>query len=115
MTDDWAKRRLAELQAAAPVKADKSTAFAQISLAFAAKAAAATNCPKAVVWVWLAYRAWKTKSTKIDVPNDALVKLGVSRDVKRAALQQLEEAGLISVKRPSRRTPVVTLLVSVVK
>ena len=108
--DDWAKQRRAELEAAAPVKRKKPVPFVKVRLATAATAYTALNCPKAMVWLWLLHRSWYAKSTTIAVPNGALAKWGVSRDVKRDALRQLEAAGLIVVDRPSRKTPTVTLL-----
>jgi hypothetical protein len=110
MDDDWPKRRLAELHAAAPAKRKKNEPFAMIALPVAAKVFAAMNCPKAMVWVWLMHQTRKTGKRTVLVPNGVLAKLGVSRDVKRAALKRLETAGLIVVERPLRRTPVVTLL-----
>jgi hypothetical protein len=108
--DDWAKQRLAELQAAAPVKGKKAAPFAKVSLAAAVKAYTAMNCPKAIVWIWLVHRVWHQKSRTVAVPNDAMAKLGVSREMKRRALQQLEVAGLVALERPLRKTPIVTLL-----
>jgi hypothetical protein len=107
--DDYAKRRLAELHAAAPARRKKTKLFAMIELEAVAKAFAAMNCPKATVWVWLMHQTRKTGKRTVPVPNGALAKLGVSRDVKRAALKQLETAGLIVVERPPKKTPVVTL------
>ncbi len=112
MTDDWAKRRKAELEARAPVKRKKTKPFvAKIELDTAAKAFTATGCQKGFVWLWLLHQAWKTGSKTVAVPNGALLKYGVSRKIKRAALRQLEAAGLIAVERRSRKTPTVTVLV----
>ena len=61
------------------------------------------------VWVWLVYRAWQDKSSTIVVPNAALAKYGVSREVKRRALAELETAGLITVARRHGKTPIVTI------
>ena len=55
--DDFVKRRLAELEAAAPVKRKKVKPFAAVELDGAAKAFAAMRCPKAMVYVWLVHRA----------------------------------------------------------
>jgi hypothetical protein len=110
MTDDYAKRRLAELHAAAPAKRKKVEAFAMIELDMAAKACAAVNCQKAMVYVWLVHQARKTGNSTVAVPNGALAKYGISRKIKYLALQQLEEAGLITVEWRLRKTPVVTLL-----
>ena len=108
--DDWAKQRLAELQARAPVKREKTEPFAMVRMARAAAACTAMNCPKAMVWMWLVHQARKTGSGTVAVPNVALAKWGVSRKVKSLALRQLEAAGLIAIERPSKKTPVVTLL-----
>jgi hypothetical protein len=108
--DDYAKRRLAELNAAAPAKRKKVTPFAMVSLSAAAKAFAVVNCPKATLWLWLQHQARKTGKRIIPVPNGAVARYGVSRESKRLALRQWEAAGLIMVERKSRKTPVVTLL-----
>jgi hypothetical protein len=84
--------------------------FVVLPLSWAAEACAATNCQKAMVWIWLVHRMRKTKSTTVTIPNRALAKYGISRRVKSLALRQLEEAGLISVERRPRKTPLVTLL-----
>ena len=59
--DDWAKKRLAELEAAAPAKRKKAAPSVMLSLSWAAEAAIATKSRKAMVWVWLVYRAWQTE------------------------------------------------------
>ena len=107
--DDWAKRRLAELQAAAPIKRKKVEPFAVVPLAPAAAACRALNCPKVMVWVWLLHQARKTGKSTVTIPNGALAKLGVSRIAKLRALRQLEAAGLIVVEWRPRKTPLVTL------
>ncbi len=109
--DEWVKQRLTELEAKAPVKRKKFEPFvAKIKLDTAAKVFAATDCKKAMVWLWLLHQAWKTGNKTIAVPNGALAQYGVSRKVKCSALQQLEEAGLITVEWRSRKTPIATLL-----
>jgi hypothetical protein len=110
MTDDWARRRLAELHAAAPVKRKKSEPFVRLTLSWAVRAATATNCPKATVWIWLVYRAWQVKSTTVAVPSGPLARLGVPRETKRRALKELEAGGLITISQQNRKTPLVTLL-----
>jgi hypothetical protein len=74
--DDYAKRRLAELEAAAPTKRKKAEPFVVIRLNAAAKAFAAINCPKAMVYLWLVHQARKTGKDTVAVPNGALAKLG---------------------------------------
>ena len=108
--DDWFKQRRAELEARAPVKRKTAEPFTKVRLAKAAAAYTAMNCPKAMVWLWLLHRSWYTKSLTVAAPNGALAKFGVSRKVKNLALRQLEVAGLVTVERPSRKTPIVTLM-----
>jgi hypothetical protein len=92
------------------VRRRRSDAFATVPLQWAAKALAATNSRKAMVAVWLIYRAWQTKSSTFVVPNTALTNYGVTRKVKYLALRQLAAAGLIAVEWRFRKSPVVTLL-----
>jgi hypothetical protein len=66
--DDWAKQRLAELQTIAPPKRKRAAPSVMLSLSWAAKAAIATNCPKAMVWVWLVYRAWQRGTERLLCP-----------------------------------------------
>jgi hypothetical protein len=108
--DDWAKQRLAELEAAAPIKRKKTEPFAVVELTRAAAAFTAINCPKATVWLWLEHQVRKSQCRTVAVPNGALVNLGVSRKVKNMALRRLEAAGLIAIERRPRKTPKVTLL-----
>jgi hypothetical protein len=110
MTDDYIKQRLAELHAAAPVRRKKIEPFATVVLREAARAFAAANCQKAMVWLWLIHQARKTGKKTVPVPNGALVKYGVSREIKRLALLQWEKAGLIAIERRPQKTPIVTLL-----
>jgi|SRR5215467_1747941 len=108
--DDYAKRRLAELHAAAPVKRKKAKLFAHAELDATAKAFAAMNCPKAMVYLWLVHRARMTGKRTVAIPNGRLAKYGVARETKRRALLELEAGGVIAVSRQSRKTPQVTLL-----
>ena len=62
-----------------------------------------------LVLIELLYASWKARSSTFPLPNSRLVKLGASREVKRRVLRDLEQAGLISVERPTRKSPVVTL------
>jgi hypothetical protein len=107
---DWARQRLAELAAAAPIKRKKTEPFAVVQLTRAAAAFTAINCPKATVWLWLEHQVRKTQCSTVGVPNGALASLGVSRKIKSLALRQLEAAGLIAIEGRPRKTPKVTLL-----
>jgi hypothetical protein len=92
------------------IRRRREDAFVQVPLAVATRAAAAMKSPKMMIWLYLLYRAWQTKSTTVTVSTDALIAYGVNRRTKSRALRQLEVAGLITIKRASRRTPVVTLI-----
>jgi hypothetical protein len=110
MTDDCAARRKAELEARAPMKRKKGKLFAVVGLEAAAKACAAVNCPKAMLYLWLVHQTRKTGGRTVAVTNGVLAKYGVSREIKRRALRELEAGGLITIERRSRKTPLVTLL-----
>jgi len=111
MLNDWAKRRLSELEAAAPVKRRTGKdAFVQVPLGWFEAATAATQSPQAFVSVWLLHLAWKAKSQTFPVPNDQLGRCGVSRYAKYRPLAKLERAGLITVDRRDRKTLIVTLV-----
>ncbi len=116
--DDWGRavkqapdpeKRLAELQAKAPVKRQKVRQFARVYLNPASRAFAAVSCQKAMVWVWLVYRAWKRKSQTVTVPN--------KRDDQTWRQSRGQTPGLAAtgsgradLDRPrSRKTPTVTL------
>jgi hypothetical protein len=110
--DDWAKRRLAELHAAAPVKRKKTEPpFVKVPLWWAAEAAKATDTVKVIVWIELLHRSWKTKRATVSLPNGKLEKAGVSRFVKYRVLRKLEAAGLITFEWRCGKNPLVTLIV----
>jgi len=92
------------------IRRKRESTFAMVPLQWAAKMTAATETPKAMVGVWLLYRAWQKKSLTFDVPNEALAAFGISRNTKSRALRQFEAAGLIKVQRRPRKSPLVTLL-----
>jgi hypothetical protein len=100
------------LEAAAPVRRGKTEPFVKVSLWWIAAAAKAARSPATIVFIELLHAAWKTRSLTFPLPNNRLGKLGVSRDVKRRVLQDLERGGLIRIERRSRRSPVVTLISS---
>jgi hypothetical protein len=109
--DDWAKKRLAELEAAAPVKrGNRKDAFVKVSLKWFEAATRATRSPQAFVAVWLLHLAWKAKSPTFRVPNGQLGQRGVDRHTKYRALARLERAGLITVDRRDRKTVIATLV-----
>jgi hypothetical protein len=101
---------LAQLEAAAPAKRNKSKRFVVLGLEKTAKAFTGMNCPRATVWLWLVHKARMTGANTVAVPNAALERLGVSRKVKGTALRQLEAAGMVTINDHGKKTPIVTLL-----
>ena len=112
--EDWrvaTTKRIREPKAAAPVKRKRTIEpFVKMPLWWAEAAAKATNSPVTIVLVELLRLRWKTQRTTFPLPNGRLKKLGVSRDVKRRVLHDLERAGLIAVEWPPRKTPILTLV-----
>ena len=106
----WHVRRLRELAAAAPLKRKKVEPFVKLPLWWAEAAGKATGSPTTILLAELLRLRWKTQSMTFPLPNSRLRKLGVSRDIKRRVLLDLERAGLVTVERSSRKTPVVTLV-----
>ena len=58
----------------------------------------------------LLYASWRTKSQTFPLPSARLKQLGVSRDVKRRVLRDLECGRVIEVRRASRKIPTITLV-----
>jgi DNA-binding HxlR family transcriptional regulator len=93
------------------VKRQKEPPFIKVPLWWAEAAAKATRMPGMLVLVELLHRSWKAKSLTFPLPNGRLAKHGVSREIKRKKLRDLEAAGLITVERHHGKTPRVTLVV----
>jgi hypothetical protein len=104
---DWSKVNVRQLE---PLPPNTAEPFAVLRLTWAASAAAATNTPKALVWIWLIQRARKIKGNTVTMSNEALARYGISRHVKLRALRQLETAGLVTLERHLGKGIVVTLL-----
>ena len=84
--------------------------FVKVPLWWITEATKATKTPAALVCVQLLHTAWKTKNMTFAMSNERLAKNGVSREVKRRVLRDLEAAGLITVERRNGRSPRVTLV-----
>jgi hypothetical protein len=86
-------------------------AFVKVPLWWAEAAAKATHTPGMLVLIELLHRSWKAHSLTFPLSNKSLEKSGVSREIKRRVLRDLEAAGLITVERRHGRAPLVTLVV----
>ena len=109
--DDWATKRMAELEAAAPAKRkNKKDAFVKVPLWWIEQVTRATKSPQVFAAIWLLHLSWQAKSTTFTLPNARLAAQGVDRQAKRRALATLEKAGLITVERRGRKPPRITLV-----
>jgi len=109
-TEPWHIRRKRELEVAAPMKRKKVEAFVKVPLWWITAAANATGSPAVLVLIELLRLQWKTRRMSFPVPNARLKNLGVSREVKRRVLRDLQRAGLITVDQRTRKSPIVTLV-----
>ena len=85
--------------------------FVRVPLWWIEQVTKATRSPQVFVAIWLLHLAWQAKSVTFPLPNDKLAKRGADRRMKRRALANLEEAGLIAVDRCHGKSPIVTLVV----
>jgi hypothetical protein len=107
--NEYAKKRIAELEAMAPTGRTKKTdAFIKVPLWFAAVGAEATRSPALLVVVYVLYCGWKAKGRSFVLANGWLERRGVSRKVKSRVLHALERYQLITVKRRPRKNPRIT-------
>jgi hypothetical protein len=67
-----------------------------------------------LVLILLLHMAWEARSLTFACHNGFLVRFGVSRKMKYAALAELEAAGFVAVQRSPGRSPVVTMAPNVV-
>jgi hypothetical protein len=84
--------------------------FVMLPLEWVAETANAARTPGAVVWILLAYMAWKAKSQTFPLSNVLLVRYGVARETKRRVLIRLEAAGQIKIDRRRKQAPIITIL-----
>ena len=108
--EPWHVKRRREIEAATPIKRKKVEPFVKVPLWWIAAAARHTRSPATLIMVELLRTSWKAKNLTFPLPNGRLEKLGVSREIKRRVLRDLERGGLIKVERRSRKTPIVTLV-----
>jgi hypothetical protein len=86
-------------------------AFAIVPLWWAERAAKAGHCVNLMVCVELVYRAWRVRGSgkTFVMPNSR----GTDYRTKINTLRALEQAGLITVQWRERRSPIVTLKISI--
>jgi hypothetical protein len=84
--------------------------FVKVPLWWIEETAKLTKSPTTLVLMELLRLHWKTKSSTFPLPNGRLERLGVSREIKRRVLRDLERGKFIVVERSPRRTPIITLV-----
>jgi hypothetical protein len=95
----------------APVKRKKKAEpFVQVPLWWIETAAKDIRSPTTLVLIELLRARWKTQSSTFPLSNARLRKLGVSREVKRRVLRDLERRPVILVERSRGKAPRVTLI-----
>ena len=60
----------------------------------------------------LLHLSWKADHRPFKLPNEGLKRLGISRERKGPVLSELEQMGLIRLKREPRKAPLITILAS---
>jgi hypothetical protein len=109
--EPWHIKQLRELRAIGEAKRKKrAERFVQVPLWWIEIAAKAARSPATIVLVELLHTRWKTGSSTFPLPNSRLNNLGVSREIKRRVLRDLERRQVIIVERPLRKTPIITLI-----
>jgi hypothetical protein len=88
----------------------KEGPFAKMPLWWATEAAKATKTPATLICFRLVYLAWKGKGMTFPLPNAWLEERGVKRHTKSRVLRDLERAGLVTVERRGKKSPIVTML-----
>ena len=88
----------------------KAEPFVQVPLWWIETAAKDIRSPATLVLIELLRARWKTKNSTFPLPNARLKALGVSREIKRRVLRDLERRPVILVERPLRKTPIITLI-----
>src|SRR5262245_28970445 len=96
-------------EAPTPVKRRKTERFVKTPLWWIEAAAEAARSPATLVLIELLYQSWQ-KGATFPLPSERLERVGVSREIKRRVLRDLERGGLILVSRAARKAPVVTML-----
>jgi DNA-binding transcriptional ArsR family regulator len=97
--------------ATCPVTAKrKEPSWAKVPMWLAKAATEATKdmkAPAALVWIHMLHASWKAKGAPFLLPNVSLRNDGASRLTKYRVLRKLEAAGLITVERRGRKSPLV--------
>ncbi len=108
LSDDQVRERLASV----PHRMRKRRQhFIKVPWVWAERLAHARHIATYRVALHVLYRHWKGGGVPFTLSNTAMVAEGVTRWRKWEALKELEQLGLITVERRSRRAPRVTVAI----
>ena len=110
--EPWHKKRLRELEAAAPKHKRKKwqQRFVAVPMIWAEQLETCDSAATFKLALLLLYEHWHSNGARIRLTNPLAAKWGILPDAKNWGLAYLERRGLVSVERCSRKTPVVTVL-----
>jgi hypothetical protein len=111
--DEWARNRMAELQAAGRKKGKSEwkryfTLFPYTWQERLQRCKAAGSAYR--VALHLLYEHWRTDGQRIRLSNVAMAAAGVGSNAKWSGLLVLERAGLVQVERRPKKSPLITCL-----
>lgn len=102
--------RLAETGIAATRRERRKRGFALITREQLERLSLSTSAATLKVFLFLLLIDWKDRGKPILVANGGLKQLGVSRFAKSRALSELEELGLIEMRKRSHKSPGIVIL-----
>jgi hypothetical protein len=112
--DDWAAKRIAELEAAAPKKRKKKVEREFVQISRKQLAILRRGRAKAAAWnvfaelVWL---SWKAGGKSIKFTNHSLAEMNISHGSRTRAIRELVKLGLVRIDRSTpRKSPILTVL-----
>jgi hypothetical protein len=86
--------------------------FVMVPMGWVDKLAETKHLATYPVAVYLLRLSWKRKSKTVSLPNSGLKELGVSRQRKWEALQELKAKKLVTIEAEPKKAPRITLLLS---
>jgi hypothetical protein len=110
--EPWHKKRLRELEAAAPKHKRKKwqQRFVAVPMIWAEQLETCDSAATFKLALLLLYEHWHSNGARIRLTNPLAAKWGILPDAKSWGLDYLERRGLVSIERCSRKTPLVAVL-----
>ena len=86
--------------------------FVKVPLWWIQSATEATRTPKALVAIELLLASWRERSTTFPLPSGRLKRHGLSRATIWRALQELRQAGLLTIELRGPKAPLISFTVT---